>query len=115
MEERKGENEKRESRERVRIKVQGKEGWERKSAVEGARRTEKLRKYALERSVSFAISRACIRLDAHQVVPRVSKRGVRRAERYGKLTKPTRRGRLPVEGHANLARLGVNEAVENGQ
>lgn len=35
---------------------------------EGARRTGKSRKYALERSVSFAISWACIRLDAHQVV-----------------------------------------------
>lgn len=59
--------------------------WRRKwRKGEGARRIGKSRKYALERSVSFAISGVCIRLDAHQVVHEFRK-GESGARRYGSL------------------------------
>lgn len=102
VEEKKGENEKWES---SKDKVEGKGWWKRKSKAEGTRRTEKLRKYALERSVSFAISRACIRLDAHQVVHefRKGESGARRDTEAYEANETWKH----CLGHTNLAGLGL--------
>lgn len=79
---------------------------------EGARRIGKSCKYALERSVSFAISGVCIRLDAHQVVHEFRK-GESGAQRYGSLR--SQRDVAPVRGTHESRQARVNEAVENGQ
>lgn len=77
---------------------------------EGARRIGKSRKYALERSVSFAISGVCIRLDAHQVVHEFRK-GESGARRYGSL-RSQRDVAARFAGTHESRQARVNEAAE---